>query len=76
MLFGFIVSMDIQSFYSGAVGGASAGAIIIAVIWTRLHYIEKDIEKITKGHSHCKEHTSLTERVIKVETKIEDDTSN
>lgn len=37
--------MDTISVLASILGGASGGAIATAIIWTRLHYLEKKLEE-------------------------------
>lgn len=39
-------------------------AVTIAVIWTRLHYMEKKIDSLRKGFFRCRDHEKLEARVF------------
>jgi hypothetical protein len=40
-------------------------AVTIAVVWTRLHYIEKKIDSVIKGNFKCSEHNKIFEATVR-----------
>jgi hypothetical protein len=55
--------------WSGAIGALSASGVIIAVIWTRLYYIERKLDTLCNGKFHCEEHTTLHDTVLALKVK-------
>jgi hypothetical protein len=54
---------------AGAVGGLSASSILIAIIWTRLYYIEKKLDSLINGAFQCSEHKDLHDQVLILKMK-------
>jgi hypothetical protein len=68
-------SWPIADLAAGAIGGLSASSILIAIIWTRLYYIEKKLDCLINGQFQCSEHGSVHDDVLSLKLKSKDGNS-
>ena len=56
--------MNLETLIDRLINQLPEMAVTIAVIWTRLHYIEKKLNAVIKGKFRCEDHEKIFEQTL------------